>query len=77
MKYNTDLHVWLLKVFFKTFPIVEIPASDLLPPGSDDGKVDEMENMVSELTEISDSVHFTPSDIEPDSDGEFESSLLF
>ncbi|XP_056101387.1 apoptosis facilitator Bcl-2-like protein 14 [Rhinichthys klamathensis goyatoka] len=34
----------------------------------DDGKVDEMENMVSELTEISDSVHFTSSDIESDGD---------
>ncbi|RXN22916.1 apoptosis facilitator Bcl-2 14 isoform X1 [Labeo rohita] len=34
---------------------------------SDDGKIDEVENMVSELTEISDSVHFTSSDIEPDS----------
>ncbi|XP_077090991.1 uncharacterized protein LOC143742165 [Siphateles boraxobius] len=33
-----------------------------------DGKVDEMENMVSELTEISDSVHFFPSEIESDCD---------
>ncbi|XP_039523756.1 apoptosis facilitator Bcl-2-like protein 14 [Pimephales promelas] len=35
---------------------------------SDEGKVDEMENLVCELTEISDSVHFTSSDIEPDGD---------
>lgn len=55
---------------------MEIPASDLLPSGSDDEKVDEMENMVSELTEISDSVHFTPSDLESDSGGEFEIGLL-
>ncbi|XP_067246969.1 apoptosis facilitator Bcl-2-like protein 14 isoform X2 [Chanodichthys erythropterus] len=34
--------------------------------GSDDVKVDEMENMVSELTEISDSVHFTPCELETD-----------
>lgn len=44
---------------------------------SDDGKVDEMENMVSELTEISDSMQFTTSDIEPDCDGEFKLILLF
>ncbi|KAK7149926.1 hypothetical protein R3I94_009291 [Phoxinus phoxinus] len=35
---------------------------------SDNGKVDEMENMVSELTEISDSVRFISSDIESDCD---------
>lgn len=55
--------------------IVEIPAYDVLSSllsGSDDGNVDEMENMVSELTEISDSVHFTPCDIESDGDGEFK-----
>uniref|UniRef100_A0A8C1UIL8 Apoptosis facilitator Bcl-2-like protein 14 n=1 Tax=Cyprinus carpio TaxID=7962 RepID=A0A8C1UIL8_CYPCA len=43
---------------------------------SDDGKVDEMENMVSELTEISDSVHFTPSDLEPDSDADVVEKLV-
>lgn len=43
----------------------------------DDGKVDEMENIVSELTEISDSVHFTTSDLETDSDGEFKLIFLF
>lgn len=48
---------------------------------SDDGKVDEMENIVSELTEISDSVQeqFTPSELETDGegDGEFKLILLF
>ncbi|KAL1275379.1 hypothetical protein QQF64_035002 [Cirrhinus molitorella] len=34
---------------------------------SDDGKVDEMENMVRELTEISDSMCFIACEIEPDS----------
>ncbi|XP_073694648.1 uncharacterized protein [Garra rufa] len=34
----------------------------------DDGKVDEMEHIASELTEISDSVHFTPSELETDAD---------
>ncbi|XP_059367850.1 apoptosis facilitator Bcl-2-like protein 14 isoform X1 [Carassius carassius] len=43
---------------------------------SDDGEVDEMENMVSALTEISDSVHFTPSDIEPDSDADVVEKLV-
>lgn len=45
--------------------------------GSDDVKVDEMENMVSELTEISDSVHFTPCELETDGDGEFMLILLY
>ncbi|XP_043092219.1 apoptosis facilitator Bcl-2-like protein 14 isoform X2 [Puntigrus tetrazona] len=35
---------------------------------SDDKKADDLEDMVCDLTEISDSVQFTPCDIEPDSD---------
>lgn len=62
---------------------MEIPKYDVLSSplsGSDDGNVDEMENMVSELTEISDSVHFTPCELETDGpgdgDGEGEFKLI-
>ncbi|XP_016371966.1 uncharacterized protein LOC107711495 [Sinocyclocheilus rhinocerous] len=40
-----------------------------------DGKVKKMENMVSELTELSDSVHFTPCEIEPDGAEDEESDV--
>lgn len=57
---------------------MEIPAYDVLSSlqGSDVGSVDEVENMVSELTEISDCVRFTPCEIEADGDGEFKLILL-
>lgn len=47
--------------------------SDLLPSVSGDRKVEKMENLVGELTEISASVHFTPCEIEADGPEDEES----